>query len=235
MKPAAWLAAALVGAVVTIGAQLGGHWTLHAAFKPATTIAIWLWARSREGDLPSRQRWIEAGLALSLVGDVALMWPQGFIAGLVAFLLAHLAYIVAFSHGVGFARHRLPFVAYGAVAAVVVSILWPHIGADLRVPVLAYVVCLACMAAQATAWWLHARRSDTRASAGTRPLAAHAALAALGGACFMASDACLAINKFMQPLPAAPLIVLGTYWIAQALIAASLLPRRDVHPAGAHA
>jgi uncharacterized membrane protein YhhN len=217
----AWLAFALIGAVVAIASQMAGVWALHAAAKPATTIAIWGWARTRQGGSAARRRWVEAGLALSLAGDVALMWPQGFIPGLVAFLLAHLAYIVAFSRGVGFARHKLPFVAYGAVAAAVLSLLWPHIGPSLKPPVLAYVVCLACMAAQALAWWLH------ECPKAASPIAACAARAAMGGALFMVSDASLAINKFMQPLPAAPLIVLSTYWVAQVLIASSLASNRS--------
>jgi uncharacterized membrane protein YhhN len=177
----------------------------------------------------ARRHWVEVGLALSLVGDVALMWPQGFIAGLVAFLLAHLAYIVAFTRdGVGFARHKLPFVAYGAIAAAVLWVLWPHIDAGSKVPVLAYVACLACMAAQALAWWLRARGADGRAPAsGPSALAPFAARAAIGGAFFMVSDASLAINRFMQPVPASPLVVLSTYWIAQALIAGSLVAVRS--------
>jgi uncharacterized membrane protein YhhN len=217
----AWLVFALVGAVVAIASQMAGAWALHAAAKPATTIAIWGWARTRQGDSVARRRWIEAGLALSLAGDVALMWPQGFIPGLVAFLLAHLAYIVAFSSGVGFARHKLPFVAYAAVAAAVLSLLWPHVDSALRAPVLAYVVCLACMAAQALAWWL------LECPKPSPSLAAGAGRAAMGGALFMVSDASLAIDKFMQPLPAAPLIVLSTYWIAQGLIASSLTKGRS--------
>ena len=214
----AWLAFALVGAAVAIASQMHGVWALHAAAKPATTIAILGWARTRQGDSAARRRWIETGLALSLVGDVALMWPQGFVPGLVAFLFAHLAYIVAFSRGVGFARHKLPFVAYAAVAASVLMLLWPHIGAALRPPVVAYVVCLACMAAQALAWWLHECPKPLS------PLAACAGRAATGGALFMVSDAELATTKFMQPLPAAPLIILSTYWMAQMLIASSLSP-----------
>ena len=61
-----------------------------------------------------------AGLALSLVGDIALLWPQqGFLPGLVAFLLAHACYLVAFTRGVRFAARPLAFVAYALVADVV--------------------------------------------------------------------------------------------------------------------
>lgn len=46
--------------------------------------------------------------------------------------------------------------------------------------------------------------------------------AALGAALFVASDALLAIDRFRTPIPAAPLWVLSTYWLAQWGIAQSV-------------
>ena len=42
--------------------------------------------------------WIAVGIVLSAVGDVALLWDsnRAFIVGLAAFLLAHVAYVIAF-------------------------------------------------------------------------------------------------------------------------------------------
>lgn len=212
-----WLMLAGITGAVAIGADLAGLWMLYALTKPITTIALWAWARSRVGDVPGRRGWILLGLLLSLLGDVALLWPkEGFVPGLAAFLLAHLAYIVAFSQHVGFARRWLPFVVFGVIAAVILRVLWPHIDAALRIPVLAYVVCLACMAAQAAVWWLTSRGTAVEP---------YARRATLGGVFFMVSDACLAFDKFMQPLPASVFLILATYWVAQALIAASLLRR----------
>lgn len=212
-----WLVLAAAAAAVTIGTQMAGLREPAFVAKPLATIAIFAWALGRAGDLGSRRRFVLLGLVLSLAGDVALLWPrEGFITGLVAFLLAHLAYIVAFTRGSAFAARRAPLAAYAAIAGVVLALLWPHIGAGLRVPVLAYVACLAAMAAQAAVWAIVSR--------GT-PLAPYARRAAIGGALFMTSDALLAIDKFAQPLPAAPLLILATYWTAQALIAASLVPR----------
>ena len=48
----------------------------------------------------------------------------------------------------------------------------------------------------------------------------------MAGLLFLCSDALLAFNRFHSPLPAAGLLVLGTYWAAQWLIA-SALPARD--------
>lgn len=208
------LPAAALSAVLAIAAELLGFAQLFFVLKPLTTLLIIGWAWPRGADEPARRRWLRIGLVLSLAGDVALLWPQsGFLPGLVSFLLAHLAYIVAFTRGLRLAAKPLPFAAYALLAGAILSRLWPHVPAELRAPVLVYVVALACMAAQAAAVWLAARGGSTE------PWARRAAI---GGALFMASDATLAVNKFALALPAATLWILATYWLAQAFIAGSL-------------
>ena len=215
--PAALLpAGAALSALLAIAGNLLALPTLVFVFKPATTLLIIAWAWPRGADVPSARRWIRVGLVLSLAGDVFLMWPQGFLPGLVSFLLAHLAYIGAFTRTLRFAGRWQPFAAYGAVAAALLWQLWPGVPVALRWPVLAYVACLASMAAQAGAVWLAAR--------GT-PAGVLARYAAAGGLLFMSSDALLAFNKFDAPLPLAPLWILATYWTAQGLIAMSLRGR----------
>lgn len=193
------------------------------AFKPLTTLLIIAFAWPRGSDAPAQRRYIRIGLALSLAGDVFLLWPvQGFLPGLIAFLLAHLAYIAAFCVPVRFAAKPLVFAAYAAVAALILSQLWPGIPGALRVPVLAYVVCLATMAAQAAAWW---RSRAGTATPDATPDVMQARAAALGGLLFMASDSLLAINKFGAPVPLSSLWILATYWVAQWCIASALRPR----------
>lgn len=182
-------------------------------FKPATTLLIIAWAWSRGTDAPAMRRWVRTGLVLSLAGDVFLMWPEGFLPGLVSFLLAHLAYIVAFTRPVRFAARPIPFVGYVLIAAALLSQLWPGVPPALRAPVIAYVVCLAAMAAQAGVLWLAARGTASEALARN---------AALGGLLFMTSDTLLAFNKFSAPVPLSALWILATYWAAQGLIAMSL-------------
>ncbi|MBC7481366.1 MAG: lysoplasmalogenase [Rhizobacter sp.] len=188
-------------------------------FKPLTTLLVIAFAWPRGSDAPTQRRFIRIGLALSLAGDVFLLWPvQGFLPGLIAFLLAHLAYTAAFCVPVKFAAKPLVFMAYAAVAALILSQLWPGVPGALRVPVLAYVACLATMAAQAASWW--------RSRAGTAALdASLARAAALGGLLFMASDSLLATTKFGAPLPLSSLWILLTYWAAQWCIASALRPR----------
>ena len=119
-------------------------------FKPLTTVLILAFAWPRGAAQPPARRLVRTGLALSLLGDVALLWPTtGFLPGLVAFLLAHLAYIAAFCVPARLAARPRVFVAYGVVAALILSQLWGGVPAPLRAPVVAYVLCLATMAAQA--------------------------------------------------------------------------------------
>ena len=117
-------------AILSAPWALGQPW-LNFVFKPLTTLLIIAYAWPRGAATPVRRRWVLAGLALSLCGDVALMWPQqGFLPGLVSFLLAHLAYLVAFTRdGVRLAARPMPFVLYGALAALILWQLWPGVPA----------------------------------------------------------------------------------------------------------
>ncbi len=185
---------------------------LNFAFKPLATLAVIAYAIGRGHDAPLARRWVLAGLVLSLAGDVALLWPDaGFLPGLVSFLLAHLAYLVAFTRVRPLGADRSALLAYALVAGAVLALLWPGVPGGLRVPVVLYVVALATMAAQAAAVW--------------RSGAARGAVLALGGALFVVSDALLATNRFAGPLPLASLWVLGTYWAAQWCIASWLAPK----------
>lgn len=205
--------AAVLSALLAIAGNLLALPLLIFVFKPATTLLIIAWAWPRGADAPAMRRWVRTGLVFSLAGDVFLMWPEGFLPGLVSFLLAHLAYIVAFTRNARFAARPLAFVVYALIGAALLSQLWPGVPSALRVPVLAYVVCLAAMAAQAGVLWLAARGSAAEALARS---------AALGGLLFMTSDTLLAFNKFSALVPLSALWILATYWLAQGLIARSL-------------
>ena len=218
--PVPWLAVAtVVCAVLAISAAPWalGMPALNFVFKPLTTLLVIVYAWPRGRDQPAQRRWVLVGLSLSWAGDVALLWPQqGFLPGLLSFLLAHLAYLVAFTReqrvavrvAVWIAVRMLPFVVYTLIAAAVLWHLWPGVPPALRLPVLAYVLCLSAMAAQTGALAL---------AGGPR-----GRVLALGGALFMLSDALLATNKFAGPLPLANLSILASYWAAQWCIASWL-------------
>ena len=201
---------------------LGRPW-LNFAFKPLATLCVIAWAALGRSDDGLVKRWIVIGLVCSLAGDVALLWPvQGFLVGLVAFLLGHVAYLVALTRRVKFLASPPAFGAWAIVAASVLAGLWAGVPAELRAPVLVYVGALAAMAAQATSVWL-ARRSQVDA--------ARWRTVAIGGALFVLSDAILATDKFVGGIAMPTLWNLSLYWLAQWFIAraavASLPEIRD--------
>jgi len=181
------------------------------AFKPAATALLAAAvALAPRPAVPDRYHAaIAAGLAASLAGDVFLMLPGDFfLAGLLAFLVAHVCYLTAFTAGVRLAARPVPFAAYAAVGAAVLAVLWPS--ASPRAAVAVYSVALCAMAAQAAARWR---------VLGTPP----SALAAFGAAVFVVSDTLLAFGRFRAPVPHGAVWVLLTYYLAQLAIAGSAL------------
>ena len=144
-------------------------------------------------------------LVFSTLGDIALLGDGSgmFIAGLSAFLLAHLAYIAIFVGSGGTRRPRWWSVAFVGWFAVLMIILVPHLGA-LLVPVVGYGVVIAVMAITATRW---------------------SPLVIVGATLFLLSDSVLAVNRFVPEvvLWEPGLVIMLTYIAGQALIAWGLV------------
>ncbi len=212
-RNAIWLSAIAVSAALAIvGAEAEGLRVLHYLFKPLTTllIAAMVWRNAATGH--GYRRAVLAGLLLSLLGDVFLMLPGDWFAfGLGSFLLAHLCYLRALRMRGDWFRPGWPVLAYAVIAAGVLACLWSHLPTDLKVPVVIYVAALAGMAAQAACVWRQRPDEATR-------------VAAVGGACFVMSDALLAIDRFAIAIPFASAWVLVSYWTAQWLIGRSAMP-----------
>ncbi len=202
----------MVSAAITIGCHYlhPPHLRIIFVFKPLTTILI-LVAALLPGTLRTDPyaRAIAAGLVFSLAGDVLLELPDRFLYGLGAFLLAHIAYIVAFHSGAQAHAIAAVMAMVGGVAAAMLWYLWPALDRALRAPVAVYVIMIGCMTALAIGRLL------------SQP-SAPALLAAGGAMLFMCSDAMLAVNRFRRPFRLAELGVLATYFVAQLLIALSV-------------
>lgn len=188
---------------------------LHYAFKPLATALIFLsvW-RTANPVNPRYRRAVLAGVALSLCGDVFLMLPKavlpaGFLLGLSSFLIAHLFFLRALTSDARLFGRPLALLALLLVGALNLAVLWPGLAPALQGPVVAYMLCLVAMAAQAISRHLQWRRRGSR-------------LAAAGGLLFMLSDTLLAYNKFYAPIPLSALWILGTYYTALFLIARSV-------------
>jgi uncharacterized membrane protein YhhN len=179
-------------------------------FKPLTTILLLLLALSGASvQGPRYQVAICVGLVCSLLGDVFLMLPHDrFLPGLASFLAAHVAYLAAFTSGVSVGAAPALLLPLLPIAAFLLWLLWPSLGA-LRLPVLLYTGTILFMV-----WQAWSRRSTLPSPATT--------LAAVGATLFLASDSLLSLNRFWRPLPLAPALIMSTYVGAQALIALSV-------------
>lgn len=166
---------------------------------------------------PRLARWIEVGLVLSLVGDVCLLFEgqRWFLAGLVSFLLAHVAYIVALDVRGAPLRHPaapLLLLGIGSVAlplmAHIVAAVQQRGEAALVGPVLLYGLVISTMLF--AAWLTLLRGSWTPRARG---------LAVGGASLFYLSDALLAWNRFVRPIRNGQLLVHLTYHLGQIALA----------------
>lgn len=196
----------LVAAAVFFAAVVADLYALRVAVKPIPVLCLIAWLMPLAG---RDVRLIALGLLLSLVGDVCLeLSPSLFVPGLVAFLLAHVAYVAAYvgrTRALHLAR-LVPVALYGFLAF---RWLEPSLGA-MRGPVIAYVVVICAMMWRA---W---------AQVGERPHAPRLAwAAALGATSFAVSDTMVAYNRFVGSSLALKLALMVLYWGAQWAIAAS--------------
>lgn len=177
------------------------------ATKPLPALCLAAWVALQPGAVGKNP--LAGGLVLSALGDV-LLEGQGtrlFLAGMIAFALAHAAYSLGF-----LARSRelrllalVPFASWGVAMFAAIR---PGLG-DLHVPVGLYALLLTVM------MW--------RASAVS--LASGAWAAAIGAMLFGASDTLIALDRFHAEIPGAPWLIMALYWAGQFGIAASTRSR----------
>ena len=186
-----------------------GAKNLEYVCKPLTMVLLMGVAATVSVDDPSVRGWFLVALTLSMLGDVFLMVPADlFIAGLAAFLLAHVAYVIGlWVDGVEF----LAFTIGVALAAVAVVVIGGRVlrsvragkHRDMAVPVGAYMAVISVMLASAI---------------GTQE-----PLAIGGAALFYCSDALIAWERFVRPQPWHRLAIIVTYHLAQAGLTLSLI------------
>lgn len=161
------------------------------ALKVVTTLLIGGTLAFAPDPRAPRVALLALGVLLSAAGDAFLLdSDRYFLAGLVAFLAAHLTYVAAFWS----APWLAPVAGIVVVGAVgFVALLWPGLG-KMRVPVLVYMAAIATMVTKA---W------------GAGPLAG------LGATVFMVSDGILGYDRFRRPVPRRDLAVMLPYWLGQ--------------------
>jgi uncharacterized membrane protein YhhN len=134
------------------------------------------------------------------------MFDGFFLPGLLAFLLAHLAYIALLRQDAPWLAAPRAVLVIALVGLAVFVLLWiGGLPAALRAPVAVYVLAIAVMASWAVS------RATVLADG-------PAWAVAVGAISFLISDATLAINRFVMPLPHSAVWVLTTYYAAQCLM-----------------
>jgi len=177
--------------------------------KPA--VMVGLIAAVVAFDTPDERAWIfVAALAFSMLGDIFLMLPADrFLFGVGAFFLAHVAYIVGLrmdsSAGISLVAGIIVVGAFAITVGRHIVLAVRKQAPELATPVSAYVAVISVMVASA--------------------IATKNPYAAVGAVVFMASDTLIAWNRFVQPLTWAPVTIMVTYHVGQALLALSLVRR----------
>jgi uncharacterized membrane protein YhhN len=187
--------------------------------KPLTLGLLIAAAAAFETDAPTQVRTATlVALALSLVGDVLLMVPgDRFVAGLVAFLLAHVAYVVAFNPT---PPPLIPTLVAAAIVAGIGTWLFVRLRAGmarrgldgLAVPVAVYAVVIGAMVVSAAATLSRPEWTTARAL-----------LAVSGAVAFYASDTMIAWSRFLGPVPGGRVSIMVTYHLGQIALVAALL------------
>lgn len=181
-------------------ARVATKCTASAAFIAVGAVAF----ASHDSDAA---RWIVIGLVLGALGDVALLGKTdaAFLGGLGAFLLGHLAYVIAAAQLTPVAdwATRAGVIAIAPVLAGIAVLiwLWPRLG-SMKLPVIAYVLTITAMVIGA--------------------LAAPDRLFTGGAVLFFASDLAVARDKFVGPNVINRVWGLPCYYAAQLLIAWSI-------------
>ncbi len=197
--------ATLVILAAVLFAESRGQRRLRGALKPLASAGFVLTAWLAGAPSSTFGQIILGALLLSWLGDVLLIGRSkaAFLAGLVAFLLAHLAFLAAFLRlGVEPLTVALAVAVLLVLAAFFYRRIMDRAPARLRGPVICYVLVLVAMAGLA---------------AGTG-----APILALAGVIFAASDVSVALDRFTDAGFANRLWGLPAYYAAQLLFAWSL-------------
>lgn len=184
--------------------------------KPAVIVVLLLAVFLGDPEAQWMSIFLAVALGASFFGDLLLLPPIRFSAGLTAFFVAHLAYLAAFALG----HLDSGLATLGALAgAVVLSVVGRPIlrgaaKAGLRRPVASYFGAIVLMAVAATA--------------------SGSPVAAVGAWLFVASDAVLGRRQFVddqEAVAAAPawhrLGVMIPYHLGQILLTAAILIQRS--------
>jgi uncharacterized membrane protein YhhN len=213
-----WIAALIFAVLESLA--LWKKWTrLEYLAKPAVMIVLFLWLWTSVG-LSGATLWFGLGILLSLTGDILLMisLDRLFMAGLVAFLLAHLAYLIGFNI-------PIPEIsAWGFVLAIMVGLggmrvirrILTALAANgqvrMQTPIIIYGTVISLMLLSALM-----KMTDITWNVNA------ATLVGVGAFLFYISDIILAWHKFVIPIKNGRIYNIGAYHLGQITLIAGVI------------
>ena len=209
-----WIAIALtIGCLLAVcGLVVAERRNLGAArrlSKFAASTAFVLLALSLHAAASTYGQLVLLALVLSWIGDVFLLSRRSvpFLSGLGAFLLAHVAFSVAFATGaLSTSAFFIGLIFASAIGAITLHWLWGQLHAPYKAAVAAYVVAIVAMCTMAIA---HSAASQSWS-------------AAVGAVAFAASDISVARDRFVVSAFLNKAWGLPVYYAAQLLLAWSI-------------
>ncbi len=212
------LAALTLAALESLALWKNRFW-LEVIAKPGVMLVLFIWLFTSVG-LNGPLLWFGVGILLSLAGDVFLMisLDRFFLAGLVVFLLAHIAYVIGFN---------LPLPAltsWGVILAILIgfggarvirrilSAVVANGQARMRIPIILYSMVISLMLLSAAM-----KLADLTWNAGA------ALLVGFGAFLFYLSDIILAWNKFVTPIQHGRIYNIAAYHLGQIILIAGVI------------
>ena len=192
---------------------------IHVIVKPLILLSLIFFFINQGKHLSSKTKVMTLlALLFSLAGDILLMFTDisasFFLSGLVAFLLAHIMYIMVFLDKKNSKKIALIFITVLLIYAIGIFYLLKDGLGDMLIPVIVYMLVILTMILTST------MRKDNVSNKSYN-------LVFIGAIFFVISDSFLAINKFYQPVPLSKIIIMSTYSLAQYLIVLGLLKQHD--------
>lgn len=216
--PVVFAAICLIAGAATALAHTSGRSRLAGTLKMTAATAYIIFALLLGADATLYGRLVLTALAFCWLGDLLLLGAgRWFLAGLGAFLLAHVAYAAGFLvRGVAWLPAGLgAVVMVGVGVSLMRWLLDAELPGEYRRPVVAYVVAIGVMVALAlgTAW-------QNLTVGGLAAVTGRAIV--LGAAAFAASDILVARQRFVREQGWNRLVGLPLYFAAQLLLASSV-------------
>ena len=203
----------IIDLLIDLVAVYKGWVMIRAVTKPLLMILLLVFVSIRLEKVTFEKRLLQLAISASFLGDIFLLMDKGdsiwFMFGLVAFLIAHIFYIILFMRirRKNQPRRKLNLIVLILLAAYVGSffyLLYPSLG-SLKIPVIIYAFVLAAMLGMAFHAFDLAKQT-------------YGLITVMGAFLFLISDSLLALNKFYSSFFLSSVLIMLTYASAQLFI-----------------